>query len=188
MSTLREEIPLRTRKILKKSFGLAVTTTVIGAVVSVILFAVITVLRESEISGLSPFLKTYQPAIAVGWFGLLLVLILWSPIYEYLYLRLYFYDLDDDNLIIRKGVVVKHEITLPFNKITDVWVDQDVLDTVLGLYDVHFSTPTQESGRFAHIDGLNKRDSVRLKKLILSKLAQDNAAEREKNREKNIGR
>lgn len=75
--------------------------------------------------------------------------------------------MDDKNLVIRKGIVVKKEITLPFSKITDVYVEQDVGDFLLGLYDVYISTPTAESGKFAHIDGVNKKGSVKLRQMIL---------------------
>ena len=88
-------------------------------------------------------------------------------IYQILYFVTYFYDVDENNFVIRKGVFTKREITLPFSKITDVYVDQDISDVMLGLYDVHISTPTIESGRFAHVDGLNRAGSTKLRKLIL---------------------
>lgn len=78
--------------------------------------------------------------------------------------------MDDRNVIIRKGIIAKREITLPFSKITDVYVDQDVTDVVLGLYDIHISTPTAESGKFAHIDGLNKKGAMEIKKLVLERV------------------
>jgi uncharacterized membrane protein YdbT with pleckstrin-like domain len=100
-------------------------------------------------------------------FSILVTWILSSPFYELLYYLNYHYDMDDRNVLIRKGIVAKREITLPFSKITDVYVDQDVADVVLGLYDIHISTPTVESGRFAHIDGLNRKGATEIRKLIL---------------------
>jgi membrane protein YdbS with pleckstrin-like domain len=82
-------------------------------------------------------------------------------------LERYFYDMDASNIVIRKGVFAQKEITLPFSRITDVYVDQDVLDAVFGLYDVHISTPTQQSGAFAHIDGVDKAGSQLLRTMIL---------------------
>jgi len=105
-------------------------------------------------------------------FSVLLTWIFSSPFYEYLYYRYYHYDMDDRNVIIRKGIISKREITLPLSKITDVYVDQDVTDVVMGLYDIHISTPTQESGKFAHIDGLNKKGATEIKKLVLDKVHQ----------------
>ena len=111
-----------------------------------------------------------KPLIWILWLLLVFLLILSRTLYEILYFVTYHYDTDDKNVMVRKGVLTKREITLPFSKITDVYVDQDIADVALGLYDVHISTPTAESGRFAHIDGLNKAGSARLRKLILDKV------------------
>ena len=78
--------------------------------------------------------------------------------------------MDDNNIIIRIGVFAKKEITLPFEKITDVYVDQDLLDVIFGLYDVHISTPTFQSSQYAHIDGVDKEGSQKLRKMILEKI------------------
>ena len=68
------------------------------------------------------------------------------------------------------------EITLPFSRITDVYVDQDMFDVFFGLYDVHISTPTQESGLFAHIDGVNKAGSQELRQMILDRINRSETA------------
>jgi membrane protein YdbS with pleckstrin-like domain len=92
------------------------------------------------------------------------------PCYQYLYWRTYSYDMDHENIYIRKGVAAKRQTILPFSRITDVYLDQDLLDVVLGLYDLHISTPTVESGKFAHIDGLSWYGAARLRRLLLSKI------------------
>lgn len=94
----------------------------------------------------------------------------WFPLYQYWYWKRYFYDIDGENLYIRKGVIVTKEAILPFSRITDVYLDQDILDVCLGLYDLHFSTPTIESGKFAHIDGLSRDDAQQLKRLLIEKV------------------
>ena len=38
------------------------------------------------------------------------------------------------------------------------------------MYDLHFSTPTIESGKFAHIDGLSRDDAQQLKRLLIEKV------------------
>lgn len=108
--------------------------------------------------------------IRMVWYGLLFGILFHTVIYEFLYWWTYYYDVDEFNVVIRKGVVTKKEVNLPFSRITDVYVDQDALDFMLFLYDVHISTPTQESGEFAHIDGLSKADAQKLKKLILERV------------------
>jgi len=149
MATLRETIPLRLRKIVKKS---------IRSVFLSILFAGL----------LSLFVV--GPSFATIWVCFIIVFV--SPIllYQYVYYRRYFYDSDETRLTIRKGVLAQTEATLPYSRITDVYVDQDFLDVLLGLYDVHISTPTEQSGRFAHVDGVDRRGAAELKKLILEKI------------------
>lgn len=83
-------------------------------------------------------------------------------------MKYYFYELTGKNLTIKKGVFSRNEITLPINRLQDVYVDQDILDRIFGLYDVHVSSATIISGNLSHIDGLNKENSEAIKKLILS--------------------
>lgn len=144
--------------------------TLLAGVLSLVFLPVLALLSGSEIPVLSETIESNFYLIRVIWICLMTLLILWSPLYEYWYLRNYFYDMDEKNLIIRKGVITKTEITLPFTKITDVFVDQDLFDVVLCLYDLHISTPTAESGRFAHIDGVDARGAAKLKAMILDRV------------------
>lgn len=168
-------IPLQKRKILKKSFG-SVTKVVLGAIVGTV---IIYMLLYGDLVSLPPKLtgpgSAYNKAYLMFLWAIFILTMLFSRmIYQILYFITYFYDMDQNNVVIRKGVVTKREITLPFSKITDVYVDQDLLDVLMGLYDVHISTPTVESGVFAHIDGVNKKGASRLRKLILDRVNQSN--------------
>lgn len=91
-------------------------------------------------------------------------------IYEYVHFQRYFYDAEKDVLVIRKGVFTLSETTLPFGRIQDVFVDQDVLDQALGLYDLHLSTATMQSGLNANIDGLSFEGAEKIKKELLGKM------------------
>ena len=91
-------------------------------------------------------------------------------IYEVFYMKYYFYDLAGKNIIIKKGVFSRNEITLQVNRLQDVYVDQDILDRIFGLYDVHVSSATIISGNLSHIDGLSKESSESVKNLILSSI------------------
>ena len=95
--------------------------------------------------------------------------------YQVCYMKSYFYDLIRANLVVRKGVFSTNEITLPINRLQDVYVDQDVLDRIFGLYDVHVSSATMISARLSHIDGLNKENAEAIKNLILSAIQKENA-------------
>lgn len=112
----------------------------------------------------------------------LLLTILWSyPLFSLFYIILvyfyelayfynYYYDIKEDRVVIKKGVFNQEEVNIPFEKIQDVYVDQDILDRILGLYDVHISSATILSAILAHIDGVDKKSAEGLKNLLLEKI------------------
>lgn len=159
---LRTRIPLQLRKVLKKTFGSIVKLTVGWLLLTFPVWGVLWGgwLKNPEILG-------NRALLTIGWVLLYVALFAARCAYQYLYYLTYYYDIDEKNLIIRKGVITKREMILPFSKITDVSVDQDGMDVVLGIYDVHFSTPTVDSGLFAHIDGVNKRGAQEIRQMIL---------------------
>ena len=167
--TLRQTIPLQTRKILKKSFGPFIKILILGGIPT---FLFVEALIGGDIVGDPQRLQDHQGEIRLIGYGILATFMFRTMAYELLYFLSYFYDMDEFNVVIRKGVISKKEVNLPFNRITDVYVDQDLLDVGLGLYDVHISTPTQESGEFAHIDGLNRSGAMKLKQMILERVNQ----------------
>jgi membrane protein YdbS with pleckstrin-like domain len=105
------------------------------------------------------------------------VLFLWDLSYQILFYRSYFYDIRDESVVIRRGVICKHEISLPLARITDVYLEQDVLSRLLGLYDLHLSSPTAQSGKVAHMVGIDREGAMSLRRMILE-LIQRAAAER----------
>lgn len=86
------------------------------------------------------------------------------------YIKTYFYEDEQDFLTIRKGVIMPAQIHVQYGKIQDVYVDQDLLDRILGIYDVHISSATYSSGIEAHIDGVDKVGAEGLKNLLLHKI------------------
>lgn len=162
---LRESFPLQRRKIFKKCIW-----GILAVLIGWSLITAIAIFSIDSQRWLPQSLMDSRRLVWLGWIGILAVLLFWRSAYQIFYFASYFYDMDDENFVIRKGVVAKREINLPFSKITDVYVDQDVLDVLFGLYDVHISTPTTSSGQFAHIDGLNRKGAMELKKLILDRI------------------
>ncbi len=167
-SKTRDQFPLSTKKILKKTF--------VGSLGFLFLFfyfgigaIIAAVAARSALGGLSFALA--------GGFTLAGLAIVASAIFlVYLYQRwyfsVYFYDLTPDYVVIRKGPIAPREITLPYERIQDVYVDQDVFDRILGLYDVHLSTATMTSGMEAHIDGVEKAAADGLRSQLLATLQQ----------------
>ena len=166
MATLRETIPLQKSKIVKKSIGGVLTLLVLVGFLSIF----IVVLFNTEPDKLPPIMRLIRSILLVALPVVIGLLLCSVPVYQYYYWKRYFYDVDERNIVIRKGVIAQKEITLPFNRVTDVYVDQDLFDAIFGLYDVHISTPTEESGQFAHIDGVDKEGSRQLRQMILERI------------------
>lgn len=166
---LRVTVPIQRRKIFKSSLR---GITAVLLVWSILTAAALTYARiNGETRSIVEFILTSR--LVGAWIALLIVGIGWKLSQPFLYYVSYFYDIDGPNFVIKKGIVAKREVTLPFSRITDVYLDQDVLDVFFGLYDLHISTPTAESGRFAHIDGLDRRGATQLRELILARIQQD---------------
>ncbi len=152
--TLRETFPLDPRKVMKKTISESIGYIwIIG------------------------FLAVMASAMAGSY--LLLLVIPLVPIAVYLwqreYYKVYFYDMTEHGLEIKKGVFFPNSITIPAEKVSDVYVDQDLLDQFFGLYDLHFSSASQSSGNLSHIDGLGKGALDSLKSYLLSSLKSENA-------------
>lgn len=88
--------------------------------------------------------------------------------YEILYRASYYYAIEAGYLVISKGIIIRQRGSFPLSRITDVYLDRSVSDFIFGLYDLHVSTPTIDSGRFARIDGLPRDSAVHLQRSLVS--------------------
>ena len=163
---LRKTIPLKFRKVFKKG----IKSTLLIVTVWVILSVFVLNFVVDQPSDPEAFIIDRHHLYWYGWVAGLLVVIALKTAYQFLYYLTYFYDIEGENLTVRKGVLAKDEITLPFVKITDVNIDRDIIDVFFGLYDVHFATPTQASEVQAHIDGLDYEGAHELRNLILERV------------------
>jgi membrane protein YdbS with pleckstrin-like domain len=105
--------------------------------------------------------------------GILLVAIITGFVSWYIkvYIREYYYDAGKDFITIKKGVFAPTEIHVQWQKIQDVYVDQDIFDRFMGLYDVHIASATASSGIEAHIDGVDHASAEALKELLLARVS-----------------
>ena len=113
------------------------------------------------------------PLIIDSIVGFILIFALFIGIYSWYinkYIQTYYYSADGDFITIKKGVFTPSEIHVQYKKIQDVYVDQDLFDRILGLYDVHIASATASSGIEAHIDGVNKQSSEGLKTLFMESM------------------
>ena len=160
MINLTEKYPIKKIKILRE---------VIGSMILLILLSIFLLFIikwnggfEESISNKASDL-VFSSLMVITFFALLIL----DIIYQYLYIVNFKYFTDGKSLTIKKGIISRHEITLPFNRITDLYVDQGIIDRVLGLNDLHFSSPTSTSGSAAHIAGLGKNDCDEVRRIIL---------------------
>ncbi|MFH0739662.1 MAG: PH domain-containing protein [bacterium] len=162
-SETRDKFPLSTKKVLKKT----VMGTLVWAILLLIIWGVFTFVSStnSKIGG-------WFIIATLGIFILLFLIILAVYLYQRWYYAVYFYDLTPDFIQIKKGPITPKEITIPYERIQDIYVDQDLLDRIFGLYDVHLSSATISSGMEAHIDGVEKSVADGLRKMLLETVQQ----------------
>ncbi len=163
-SSLRLQCPLQKRKILKYGLRSACKALLALAIVSGAL-----VWRWSMQTPDLPIESVFYNHLGyLSGIGLLFMVIAFA--HPILYFMTYFYDMDDKNMLICKGIFARREIILPFSRITDINVEQDWLDVIFSLYRIHISTPTSESGKFAHIDGINRKSSIQIRTMLLQRI------------------
>src|SRR3989338_3886729 len=150
MATLREKYPLENRKPLKK------TLARVWSFVPIFIFFILPMIIFIPSDNLPIFLSK----ALISWLIAVMFLIISVAmyIYEVFYMKYYFYDIVGSTLIIKKGVFSRNEICLPFNRLQDVYVDQDIWDRIFGLYDVHVSSATFISGwHYLHEHHINQK-------------------------------
>lgn len=160
MTSLREQYPLESTKPLKKTIESSMGYLFLAIFLSVFMGVI-----NGSLTG---YVKFHYIVISI--FLIMIIALTLKYIYEIFYMKFYIYDANKDILAIKKGVFSRNEINLPFKRLQDVYVDQDILDRILGLYDLHVSSATMLSGYLSHIDGLNKENSEALKNLILKRI------------------
>lgn len=158
-SKTRDQFPLSYKKVMKKSLSVMIVWGVLLIIIQQILVWTATFFNESDSEWM-------QIAILGIWVFFFLFSLL-TYLYQHWYFVFYFYDLSEDFIQIKKGPITPREITLPYERIQDIYVDQDLLDRILGLYDVHLSSATISSGMEAHIDGLGKKAAEGLRSALL---------------------
>lgn len=163
-SKTRDQFPLSKKKIIKKTISKIIWWIIALLILfTVIIFPIIAeTISSADFSFISLIIK------AIGGFLIALpVLFFITYIYQRWYFAVYYYDLTDNFLTIKKGPITPREINVPYERIQDIYMDQDFLDRIFGLYDVHISSATFMSGMEAHIDGLEKDAAIGVRDLIL---------------------
>lgn len=163
-SPTRDKYPLSRKKITKKAIG----TTIVFFFLFIWFIFPLALLGISFFSALikAPILAAILGPLA---FILSIAIVYWiAHTYQTWYFNTYFYELTPDYIIIKKGVFTPKEINIPYERVQDVYVDQDILDRMFGLFDVHISSATVTSGMAAHIDGVEKEAADGLRETLLN--------------------
>ncbi len=166
-SALQQQYPLSPRKFWKKLIEKLAVFFIFGVAAAAFVLVVMFTLSEASDPSSAIILKVI---LALDVIGLFLVTIIFSW-YVKTYIRTYFYDGEENFITIKKGVFAPTEIHVQWKKIQDVYVDQDILDRIMGLYDVHIASATASSGIEAHIDGVDYVAAEGLKKFFLNKMS-----------------
>lgn len=163
MSKTREKYPLSKKKIIKKTISGMIAWTFLLVIAYLVLTVVIWVASgDLSLIGLT----------TLGFFSLIIIISGIEFLYQRWYFAVYYYDLAPDYIVIKKGPITPREITIPYERVQDIYVDQDILDRIFGLYDVHLSSATISSGMEAHIDGVEKAAADGLKGVLLNTVRQ----------------
>lgn len=152
-----QNLPLEKRKIIKKSLGAIIGSLALSTFASIMLFIVLYSINQGVNQGYSSFFW------ALFTFILINVIFAGSVIfYQYLYYRFYYYNFEEDKAEIKKGVVANATGHVRYERIQNIYIDQDVWDRIFGLYDVHYETAGETSGFYSHVDGLSKENADKL--------------------------
>lgn len=169
-SELQSQFPLSPRKFWKKMIEKLVPGFVFGGFLAILLTVVYFLVTSTGEKLTGPV-----PSILLGLIGFILfIMLVVALVYAWYlkeYIRRYYYAGEEHFITIKKGFFAPTEIHVQWQKIQDVYVDQDILDRVMGLYDVHIASATATSGIEAHIDGVDKAAAEGLKKFLLSKVS-----------------
>ena len=151
-------LPLDRKKIIKKTlekFPVFLLFLIFGGIMVVIGFL------------LPEFKLWWLATIGVA---LPIISIICVYIYQVYYYKLYFYNFEDASAQIRKGVISRSTGHVRYERIQNIYIDQDILDKIFGLFDVHYETAGETSGIYSHVDGLNRENSEKLVEFLNSKL------------------
>lgn len=161
-SKTRQQFPLSSRKVTKKFIESSLGYLVLLGFLFGLAAYVFTAINQ-----VFPDWADWLGTAALVFLALYGVILLLNYFYQRWYFAVYFYDLTPDFIQIKKGPITPLEITIPYERIQDVYVDQDILDRMFGLYDVHLSSATASSGAQAHIDGVEKEAADGLRAILL---------------------
>lgn len=180
-TALQQQYPLSPRKFWKKMIEKLSFLYILGFIVTVIDLAIMFNIDKNESMGHT----VLWLILIVGFIFTVFVTAIYAW-YVKVYIKRYYYDANENFITIKKGFFAPTEIHVQWQKIQDVYVDQDILDRIMGLYDVHIASATFSSGMEAHIDGLDERSANGMKNVLLDKVSGRNTNNEQSTNGENI--
>lgn len=151
MPTTVDKYPLEKRRVLKK----AITRSI----------------KWYVLIGFLLLLTLYnEPAISIQQYLYLAAIIFaLELIYQSMFHKRYFYNLEKKMITIREGVIARRERNIPYKRVHDLYVDQDIFDRIFKLWDLHLTTTDSRLFNI-HIDGLSGKNAKAIRALLLKKI------------------
>ncbi|MDO8529550.1 MAG: PH domain-containing protein, partial [bacterium] len=162
-----QNLPLSPKKIIKKTLPTIFPTLILFVFLGIIML-VFNKTMGSDLGNnvLTPFSKHLPLILIVLW----ILNSAWIIGYQYLYYKLYYYNFEQEEAEIRKGVIARSTGVVRYGKIQNLYVDQDFWDRILGLYDVHYETAGETSSFYSHVDGLDRENSNKLLEFLKERI------------------
>ncbi len=168
-SVLQQHYPLSSKKFWKRIIEKIIMFGLLSLFIGGFIGVMMVILNTDSSNGDILF-----PLLAYGVVSFIFVFFVGMGLYSWyisVYIKRYYYAGEEHFITIKKGVFAPAEIHVQWQKIQDVYVDQDILDRILGLFDVHIASATASSGMEAHIDGVDQISADGLKKFLLDKVS-----------------
>jgi membrane protein YdbS with pleckstrin-like domain len=145
--------PLRKRSIIKKSL------------VSIFAYLLLVLFLFNLYEGFTEDFLVYSVA------GLSIILILLLG--HYFSLRVFFYEIEDEYIIIKRHAIFPQEITIEYSRLKDIVIFRDLFDRLFGLYQIRFimTISSPFAAKIAHIEGLDDVEAHELK-VVLDRLTE----------------
>lgn len=150
--TTIDKYPLEKRRLVKKAIAKSIKWY--------ILIGFILLLNLYSEAGAAP-LQQYLILAAI--------IFILELVYQNMLYKRYFYNIERKFLIIREGVASRRERNIPHKRIHDIYVDQDILDRIFNLWDLHLTTTDSRLFNI-HIDGLSGKNAKAIRNILLKKI------------------
>ena len=74
-------------------------------------------------------------------------------------------------MYVSRGIIFRNKGSLPLLPIAELYVRQNLVDFIFGLFEVHIVVPVDATRKFLMIDGLNKKNANALQEFLADQLS-----------------